>query len=296
MMVAGLALYSVRDLFLENPARAVQKVSETGFCHVESYNHCADEDIRFFGIPANELNAMTDGRLHIASGHFTARSDTSALLRNTKQMSKMIDYHEKIGCKYLVLSAEFFTSEQHLLASCKRYNEIGRECAQHGMMFLYHNHYWDFQKIGGRTIMEAIVEETDPMLLNIQLDCYWIYRGMMDPVAYLKKYGNRVKSLHQKDFPQNKLSDRDLWKRLDRNVLVTNETAGTATEADEYIEVGEGVMPLQDIIDAGNQWGAEYVFVEQDFTALSQTESMKRSFDHYKKMQGLIFEKSTQQS
>ena len=46
---------------------------------------------------------------------------------------------------------------------------------------------------------EYLVEHTDPQYVFFELDVYWCTKGGKDPVAYLKKYPNRIEMLHIKD-------------------------------------------------------------------------------------------------
>ena len=45
------------------------------------------------------------------------------------------------------------------------------------------------------------MENTDPNLVFIEMDTYWIMRGGQDAVELIKKYKDRLVLLHQKDFP-----------------------------------------------------------------------------------------------
>ncbi len=44
-----------------------------------------------------------------------------------------------------------------------------------------------------------MLEATDPDLVQFEMDVYWTVMGQQDPVAYMKKYANRIRLLHIKD-------------------------------------------------------------------------------------------------
>ena len=50
------------------------------------------------------------------------------------------------------------------------YNQAGRMAKEAGMTFYYHNHFHEFQLFGGKTIMDIIMDETDPDLVKLELD------------------------------------------------------------------------------------------------------------------------------
>ena len=56
---------------------------------------------------------------------------------------------------------------------------------------------------------------------------------------------------------------------------------------EDFCEVGTGIMPIQDILDAANGVGAEYVILEQDFTQLPPMESIQVSMDSFRKYNGI---------
>ncbi len=80
-------------------------------------------------------------------------------------------------------------------------NKIGDEANKRGIKFGYHNHNLEFAKIAGTDQMyeDFLISNTDPDKVIFEMDVYWTTVGGQDPVAYLKKYPNRIKVLHIKD-------------------------------------------------------------------------------------------------
>ena len=46
---------------------------------------------------------------------------------------------------------------------------------------------------------DILFENTDPELVKIEIDCYWATCAGLDPTSIIKKYGDRIVSLHIKD-------------------------------------------------------------------------------------------------
>lgn len=78
-------------------------------------------------------------------------------------------------------------------------NELGKKCRDHGIQVLYHNHNTEFSRIGGRTGLEILFEETDPELVGSELDAYWVQLSGANPASWCRRLGSRLKIVHLKD-------------------------------------------------------------------------------------------------
>ena len=287
-MNVGLQLYTVREKFMEDPVNTLKTMSEIGYRYAETYNHNSDNEIKCFGYTSRELRRLSeDTGVKIISAHLGCYERATAMIRNLDHMKRTAEYYADAGCRYLVLAAEYFTSVDNVYSSCEAYNKVGEICRSNGLKFLYHNHFWDFKKVDGKAIMDIIVEGTSPDLVGIQEDAYWVSRGMIDPIEVIHRYGTRVKCLHQKDFPASEKEHMNIWSKLDESRFVTSDEVDQAVRHEEFTEIGTGILDIQGLIDAGNAVNAEYVFLEQDYTKLDIFDSIRLSFENYKKMKGL---------
>ena len=155
------------------------------------------------------------------------------------------------------------------------------------MRFYYHNHYQEFQLIDGQTVYEIILDNTDPELVFIEMDTYWVYRGGQDPIAWMRRYPERVILLHQKDFPENAPQPQNLYDGVvDTDGTITMETFENDLRPGCFTEIGTGTLPIQDILDtASGLPNLQYMLLEQDFSSYPDLESVARSrdaFGHYR--------------
>ncbi len=98
-------------------------------------------------------------------------------------------------------------SYENTLATAIVMNELGRRSVRNGTGKFYgHNHQGEFRTkyvdpaTGERkSAWQILVENTDPRYVTFQLDVLWATDGGADPVALLRRYGNRIFSLHVKD-------------------------------------------------------------------------------------------------
>lgn len=85
---------------------------------------------------------------------------------------------------------------------------------------------------------DVLVRGTDPDLVHLELDLYWVKYGGADPETVLRDVGDRVSLVHLKDMsPDASLSD---------------------------LPVGEGTMPWPDLLRAADEVGVEWYIAEQD--------------------------------
>lgn len=152
----GIQLYSVRTEMEKDPFEAIRKVAEIGYKNLEVANSRADEDPGVgFDVPADKLLEILGGfGAHVVSSHLRPIDE--------KTLPGIIAYHGKIGNKYIGQSADFFPDYDTLMKRCEYYNRMGKALAPHGMKFLYHNHYHEFQKLQDKYVLYHIMENTDP--------------------------------------------------------------------------------------------------------------------------------------
>ena len=138
-------------------------------------------------------------------------------------------------------------------------------------------------------------------------------RGGVDPVEQMKKMGSRIKLIHQKDFawdsmaPLNTIGitpeEREMKGEvgMDGNSDYAKKGGKFSAEAENearrirntaFTEIGSGIMHIQEIIDAANQYtAAKYIILEQDYTRMeSQFASVEKSMAGFKKFTGISWD------
>lgn len=293
-MKIGLQMYTVKNSFARDPFGTLEKVAEAGYKYIEMANHKADQTTGTgFGTDAVQLRAKCEKvGITILGSHFIPAVHEQMFERFYDDPAKTqptIDYFASVGAKYLSLPIDYFPSKRTLLDHCAIYNRLGERCAAAGLKLLYHNHYHDFQRFDGEFILDIMMANTDPALLGIELDAYWTFRGCVDPAEKIRQYGERIAIIHEKDYPLSEIKHLNVWDAVDPDVPLDDDSFHATIIPEQFIEVGDGVIKIQDVIDAGNEWGVEYILVEQDATKLDEIESINRSMSNFRKMRGLEF-------
>ena len=183
------------------------------------------------------------------------------------------------------------------------------------MTFLYHNHEFEFRTFKGKTIMDYLMENTDPQYMSFELDTFWTMRGGFNPMEMIRHMGRRIRLVHQKDFAWDSIQEINLIGLTpEEREMKPGEIVGmngnstyaknggkhvvSQDEAEEeyrrrrmssFTEIGSGIMPIQDIINAVNEYtDAEYIILEQDATRMpTQIDSIIKSMEGFKKYTGI---------
>src|SRR5690606_16975749 len=116
----------------------------------------------------------------------------------------------EIGMAYLI---DPWVGPQKSIDDFKRiadtFNERGRICRQNGIRFAYHNHGYSFQAVDGQLPQDVMMQNTDPELVDFQMDVYWIVTAGQDPNHWFKKYPGRWKLSHLKDREKNASASKE---------------------------------------------------------------------------------------
>ena len=79
-------------------------------------------------------------------------------------------------------------------------NTIGEQVAAAGLGFAYHNHGFEFEDHGGENGFDIIIKETDPALVKLQIDMYWVmHSSKQTPKELIAAQPGRFVMWHIKD-------------------------------------------------------------------------------------------------
>lgn len=242
----GVQPYTVREEMKADYAGTLERIAAIGYAGVELGRPPE-------GMSAAEQKALLD-RLGLKVIGTHAPFDSLDW-----EADAIIDHLEAVdGGKYIAQSLRF-DSRDDVLAKAERMNRIGERCRARGVTLLYHNHDWEFVKFDGEYAMDILLAETDPALVQMELDTYWVAKGGEDPANYIRtRLVGRCPLLHIKDME--------------------------AGEDKFFAEIGEGVLDFRAIADVAADIGVEWMVVEQDACRRDPFESLRLSFDNLKRM------------
>lgn len=259
-------LYTLRD-FARTPAeiaQALRRVRQIGYPAVQ---------VSGLGpIDAGVLRRMLDDvGLTCCATHETFES-----LRDAA--GEMVARHRALGCAYTAVPSipEGYRTAEGYRQFARELSEVAARYAGEGLRVGYHNHHFEFEKFGGRTGMEILVEETETVV-HFELDTYWVQAGGADPAAWLERVRGRAALVHLKDMVQ--WPDEAAAAAVKRAAGETDEAFAqrvTAARGPKAVmaEVGEGNMNWPAILAACERAGVEWYIVEQDLCQRDPFESL----------------------
>ena len=152
-------------------------------------------------------------------------------------------------------------------ALADKLNWAGGVCKKAGLTFAYHNHAFEFAEVDGQQLFHVLVENTDPNLVGLELDCFWVSVAGHDPADLLHHLGDRVKLLHLKD-------------KMEGTPVMYNESVPKTA----FKEVGHGVINWTMVLRAAAACRVERYFVEQDQTPGDPVDSLRMSYGYLSKL------------
>lgn len=230
-MKIAAQLYTLRN-FLKTPediATTLQKVKDIGYNAVQ-VSGIGPIDNRALKEIADRVG------LAICATHIGFADMQNGL-------DAVIEKHRLWECKYVGLGSipgDYRGSAEGYRAFAEIASDISRKFKAAGLQFVYHNHAFEFAKLGGQTGMDILFNESDADAFGFELDVHWVQAGGADPVDWIHKVKGRMQVVHLKDF------------------VVTGDSER------RFAEVGEGNMNFSSILEACEATGVEWGAVEQD--------------------------------
>jgi len=124
-----------------------------------------------------------------------------------------------------------------------RFNQVGEICRKNGLRFAYHNHDYSFKLLDGQIPQQVLMENTDPGLVDFEMDMYWVVTAGENPESWLKKHPGRFRLCHIKDRMKQPLTD--------------NKNSSCV--------LGTGVIPFPGILKTARDNGMQYYIAEQEY-------------------------------
>jgi sugar phosphate isomerase/epimerase len=228
--VPGLQLYTVRSLMQQDVEGTLAAVAEIGYREVEFAGE--------FGRTPAQLRGTLD-RLGLRAPARHVAVD--ALERETAQV---LEACATLGNGFVVVAwipAAMRGTVDDWRRTGERFNRLGEAARRAGLRFAYHNHDFEFAPLEGRIPFDVLLESTDPTLVAIELDLYWITKGGQQPLDYLRRERGRYVMVHVKDMD--------------------------ATPARGMADPGRGVLDFAALVPAASSAGVRHFFVEHDTPA-----------------------------
>lgn len=244
----GLQLYTLRDVIADDPEGILRQVADFGYTQIESYEGPMG---MFWGMGHNGFKELMDElEMTVISSHANVFED----------FEQKADEAAEIGLKYLVCP---WIGPQESLDDFReiadQFNEIGEKASAAGIRFAYHNHAYSFEELEGQMPQDILMENTDPDMVEYQMDIYWVAAAGEDPAEWIQKYPGRFTSCHVKDLSNG--------------------------EEPESTVLGTGEIDYPPLLDLAAEHGMEDYIVEQEaYSGTTPIDAVRDNAEYMKQL------------
>jgi len=255
--VVGLQLYSLRQQLPKDVRGVIAKVAYAGYKEVETFDYT--KKAGFWGLEPKAFSDLLNANgLKTPSGHF----DMKMLLSTgkTDDLQTYIEAANITGMQYVVvpyINNDFIKTVDDFKNVAEKLNKAGELCKQSGLKLGYHNHNFEWKPVDDTTFYDTILSNTDPNLVKMEMDLYWVVRSEQDPISLIKAHPGRFFAFHIKDMDK------------------ANHNINT--------EVGNGTIDFKSIMPYAKLAGVKHFIVEQEnYTNIDPYVSIAKSCAYVK--------------
>ncbi len=252
----GIQAYTYRHAFPQDVAATLDTIAGMGFTELEGGPGDMD--------PAEFRKLCEERGISIPS----TGASYEELVRDPQGVA---DRAKALGAKYVMTAWIPHESGAFNLENAQKavedFNAAGKVLKENDITFCYHIHGYEFWPHENGTLMDYIIENTNPEYVSFEMDIMWTHFGGGDPVALLKKYPNRWKLMHLKDLKKG--TPKDL-------------TGHTSNEND--VPLGTGELDIPAILKAAKEAGVEHYFIEDESPAHELKYEVPQSIEYLRSL------------
>lgn len=183
----------------DNAKQAIQDIAAAGFAGIQLRAPTMEQ----IPDPHALRDLLTENKLtFVALSSGNAQLDPAIRREQVEMHIKHAHYVHEAGGLYMQILAgsakptQTFTPAEFKLQG-EIFTEIGKAVADHGIKLGFHNH---MNTVGQPPeAVDAILNESDPNYLHLELDVAHYLQGGGDPASAIRKYGKRILFMHFKD-------------------------------------------------------------------------------------------------
>jgi sugar phosphate isomerase/epimerase len=239
----GIQLYTLRNQIKTDLAGTIKAVADAGYRQVEAYGFSDETAI-------NLIKAARDNGMEANSSHFNWESVTDPDKAGVMPFAEVLEKAKAAGLSHLVIpylhgnTRETLDGYKRIAGRCNAGAALAKEA---GIQLAYHNHQFEFRPLAdGKSGFDVFMAEFSPEM-KFELDVFWVKAGGLEPVELMGRLQGRISQLHLKDLRAG----------------LTLPEFGSLPE-DAFKELGQGIIPMEPIIEAAAVAGVEHCHVEQD--------------------------------
>lgn len=256
----GLQLYTVRHQLAKDRRGTLKEIKDMGYVQVEPYEFpkykALVDDAKEVGLAVNSTHIQWNSVLNPGAA-------------DVPSFEKVLDEAQAANIKHLVIATIDPKDRQSLddyKRAAEKCNRAAALAKAAGIRLSYHNHTFEFEPMqGSKAGYDVLVEEFSPEMF-FEVDAFWVQLGKRDPAKLIRLLSGRVTQVHLKDLA----AGIDLPAKIE---------GWWSLPVEAFTSLGEGVIPVNSIIEAALAAGAQYCHVEQDLSH-APLHSIRRSLEY----------------
>ncbi|MEI6141928.1 MAG: sugar phosphate isomerase/epimerase [Mariniphaga sp.] len=233
----GMVSFTYRNSFAKDVAATLDTLKNLGIKDMEFSN--------LFGKKASEIRKMLDERAMFCSSFGVSYPDLTTKTREVGANAKTLGANY-VRVAYIAHEGPFTLDMAQ--KAVEDFNKAGKMLKdEFGITFCYHNHGYEFVPYKDGTLMDYIIQKTNPEYVSFEIDILWSFIHGQDPAKLIAKYPNRFQLLHLKDLKKG---------------AELNATGGTAVDND--VALGTGQLNLPAILIEAKKAGIKHYYIEDE--------------------------------
>ncbi len=244
----GIQSWPVRDTIGKDFAGTLRMLREAGY---ESIEMCSPPGYASSGFGALAKLTASEMRRAIEQAGLKCESCHYQFNELKQNLDERIAFAREAGIRQMVLAMFGLPGGATLADWSKAANElnrIGERTKKAGIQTVFHNHDFEFEKIGGVLIYDQLMKDFDRDLVKMQFQVAVIRIGYQ-AVDYFEKYAGRFLSMHLAD-----------W----------------STSEKKQVPIGAGVVDWKRLFPAARKAGVENYFVEMSLDLMKASTAYLR--------------------
>ncbi|MCP1307047.1 sugar phosphate isomerase/epimerase family protein [Paenibacillus tyrfis] len=240
-------LYTLRDELEKDFSGVLRELKRMGWSGVQI------SGLR--GYTAEEIAAVLKETGLGTAGMHVSYEALQNELETIVEQAKLFGTRDLI-CPFIVADLR---GEEGYRAVRGKLNEVAGKLTPLGFRLSYHNHAFEFETtVNGVSALEYLLEPSKDNAVLAEVDVYWVKKGGLDPVPFIRPYAGRMPIIHLKDMSND--------------------------ERQTFAEVGTGVIDFIPILQWGEANGIEWYAVEQDVCPGNPLDSLQISLTNLHRM------------